>query len=339
MLRSAKLVSARTIEVVNVPKITDPKPGMAIVEVKVVGICGTDMHVFNGKRSDVELPRVMGHELSGVVTEVGEGVNNVHVGDRVVLDPVMSCRTCAVCKKGRRNVCADVKCFGVQMDGGLQDYIEVPADQLYQIPEKTTFQQAALAEPFSITANIIARSGLKSGETLVIIGAGTVGLCLIQAAKSMGVRVLATDVNDDKLAVAKEFGCDVVVNTSRESLEEKLEAFAPDGADVILDAVGVAKLFEQTVALAKPTTRVVVIGFDANTAAIAPVDITKRELTLIGSRMNSGRFPTVIEWFENSMIDPQKMISAVFSFEDIQKAFELATSDPSQRKILIDLTL
>ncbi len=312
---------------------------MALVEVKIVGICGTDMHVFNGKRSDVVFPRVMGHELSGVVTATGEGVENVATGDRVVLDPVMSCRSCAVCRKGRRNVCADVKCFGVQMDGGFQDYIEVPADQLYKIPDKVSFREAALAEPFSITANIIARSGLKSGESMAIIGAGTVGLCLIQAAKGMGARILATDINDDKLAAAKEFGCDVVVNTARKSLKEELNAFAPDGVDVILDAVGTAALFEQTVALAKPTTRVVVIGFDGNPAQIAPADITKRELTIIGSRMNSGRFPTVIEWLEKDMIKPGMMVSAVFSLEDIQQAFELATSDPGQKKILIDLTL
>lgn len=338
-MRIAKLTSARCISLCDAPALSDPRPGMALVEVKVVGICGTDMHVFNGKRSDVSFPRVMGHELSGVVTATGEGVDNVQIGDRVVLDPVMSCRSCAVCRKGRRNVCADVKCFGVQMDGGFQDYIEVPADQLYKIPDKVSFREAALAEPFSITANIIARSGLKGGESMAIIGAGTVGLCLIQAAKGMGVRILATDINDDKLAAAKEFGCDVVVNTARESLEEALDAFAPDGVDVILDAVGVSALFEQTVALAKPTARVVVIGFDGNPARIAPVDITKRELTIIGSRMNSGRFPTVIEWLEKDMIKPDMMISAVFSLEEIQQAFELATSDPGQKKILIDLTL
>lgn len=338
-MRVAKLVGARRIELLNEPEISNPRPGMVIVRVMVVGICGTDIHVFNGERGDVAFPRVMGHELAGVVTELGEGVRNIALGDRVVMDPVMSCGVCSVCKKGHRNVCAEVKCFGVQMDGGFQDYIEVPADQVYRIPDKITFQQAALAEPFSISANIIARSQLKTEETLVIIGSGTVGLCLIQAARSMGVRILATDVNDTKLAAAKEFGCDMVVNTRRESLEARLAEFAPDGADVILDAVGNAKLLEQCVALAKPTTRIVVIGFDSSPAAIAPVDITKRELTLIGSRMNSNRFPTVIEWLDKDVIDPEKMISAVYALENIQNAFELAISDPSQKKILIDLTL
>lgn len=338
-MRVAKLVSTRRIEVSDTLDVSKPKPGMVIMKVMVVGICGTDIHIFNGNRSDVALPRVMGHELSGVITELGEGVDRVCIGDRVVLDPVMSCRTCSVCKRGRRNICAKVKCFGVQMNGGFQDYIEVPADQVYRIPDITTFQQAALVEPFSISANIIARSNIQSGETVAIIGSGTVGLCLIQAAKSLGVRILSADISDDKLMAAKEFGCDAVVNTTRENLADALTSFAPDGADVILDAVGTAKLFEQTVALAKPATRIVVIGFDTAAAAIAPDVVTKQELTLIGSRMNAGRFPTVIDWLEKGMIAPQKMISAVYPLEEIQQAFELATSDPKQKKILIDLTL
>ena len=154
-MRAAKLISPGKIRVVDEIPVPAPRQGEAVVKVKAVGICGTDLHIFKEGRADVELPRVMGHELSGVVTALGEGTDNLAVGDRVVLDPVMACGSCRICRAGHGNVCADVKCFGVQMDGGFQDEIVVPSANLYRYPESYSFVQAALAEPFSVAANIL----------------------------------------------------------------------------------------------------------------------------------------------------------------------------------------
>lgn len=334
-IRVAQLVKPGTIELFYENVEVHPGAGEATVRVKQVGICGTDIHIFAEGRSDVVLPRVMGHELSGEVIAIGKDVENIAVGDRVVLDPVMACGHCAACQKGRGNICAEVKCYGVQMDGGFRDIITVPAAQLYKIPEGVSYQEAALVEPFSIASNILNRAQVTAGEKLVIIGAGTIGLTILQGAKGKGLRVLIADIVDSKLRRARSLGADVVVHSGREDLKRQVAAFAPDGPDILVDAVGTAKLLETCVGLCGPMSRIVIIGFDARSASIAPVQITKKELTIIGSRMNAHRFPEVLQWFSSKAVNPSVMIDKVFPVEQIQRAFETTVSDAHLAKILI----
>lgn len=335
-MRVAKLTAPRTIKLFDEPMIRDPGKGEVLVRVKAVGICGTDLHIFLGERSDVELPRVMGHELSGVVEKVGEGVQNVGSGDCVVFDPVVSCGTCRTCKDGHKNVCPDVKCFGVQMDGGFQDYIVVDADKLYKYPGHISFEEAALAEPFSVAANILTRTEASAEDRIVIIGAGTIGLAVLQAAKGLGASVLIADVENKKLGIAKKFGADITVNSKDSDLADEVYSFAEGGADILIDAVGIAPLTEQTIDLAAPGARIAVIGFDEHAMQIPPVKLTKKELTLVGSRMNNGMFPKVIEWMENNCLDLSGMVSGIYPVEDIQRAFSetLESSDSNVKTII-----
>lgn len=321
-MRAAKLTAIQNIEVTEEAFDQKPAAGQAVVQVKAVGICGTDFHIFEKGRDDVALPRIMGHELSGVVTEIGEGVSNVKVGDHVVMDPVIACKTCHTCLSGHQNVCENVKCFGVQMDGGFQDYILVDADRLYSYPETISFEEAALVEPFSVASNIISRTGVKEGDRVVVIGTGTIGLCLIQALKGLNARVLAGDVERRKLEAAKKFGADKVVNTKEVNLCSTVLEYFPGGADVIIDAVGVSALTQAGIDMAAPCARIAVIAFDGTPMEIPPVKITKKELTLVGSRMNLNRFPEVLKWMEEGLIKPQEMITAVYPVEEIQTAFE-----------------
>lgn len=326
-MRKAKLVGKRTIEICQEEFSEAAGAEEVVVQVKAVGICGTDIHIFNGERKDVEYPRVMGHELSGIVVEAGKNVTNVKPGDHVILDPVMACGTCRTCKRGHENVCESVKCFGVQMDGGFQDYIRVPAKQIYAIPEQVPFEEAAVAEPFSVAANILARAEITSEDKVAVIGVGTIGLCIVQAAKSVGAEVLAMDISEVKLKKAKEFGADACVNTKEVSLESAVESFAPGGVDVIIDAVGITPFTEKCIGLAAPFGRIVVISFDERPAQIAPVVVTKRELSILGSRMNCKRMPLVIQWLKEEKINAKAMISKVYPLEEIQKAFEETIRD------------
>ncbi|MDO5324096.1 MAG: alcohol dehydrogenase catalytic domain-containing protein [Clostridia bacterium] len=335
-MRTARLIAPERIELIDTPLPPAPAAGEAMVKVKAVGICGTDMHIFKGERADVALPRVMGHELSGVVHQVGEGVTHLAPGDRVVFDPVMACGKCSVCRKGRPNVCAEVRCYGVQMDGAFRDYITVPANQLYVLPEGIELDHAALAEPFSIAANILSRADVQSGESVLVMGSGTIGLCLVQALKGIGARVLVSDVVAGKLETARSFGSDATVNSATEDLVAAAQTFAPDGLDVIIEAVGITPLTQQAILdLATPTARIVVLSFDNRPMQIPPVCITKKELSILGSRMNAGRFPLVLEWLEKRMIHPEKMISRVYPVEQIQQAFENALADSTLMKTLI----
>lgn len=335
-MRVAKLTAPKLIEIYDEPMPENPGAGEVCVKVKAVGICGTDLHIFLGERGDVTLPRVMGHELSGIVEKTGEGVTNISVGDCVVFDPVVSCGSCKICRSGHSNVCQDVKCFGVQMDGGFQDYIVVNADKLYKYPEHISFEEAALAEPFSVAANILTKVAAAKGDRIVIIGAGTIGLAVLQAAKGIGASVLISDVEDKKLETAQKFGADIAVNNKQKNLFDAVMDFAPGGADVLIDAVGIAPLTEQTIDMAAPTARIAVIGFDTRPMNIEPVKITKKELTLVGSRMNNGKFPKVIEWLEAGCLNTAGMVTRVYPVEEIQTAFEdtLANSDSNVKTII-----
>ena len=326
-MKAAKLVEIGKIVIKQVEKPVLTSDKQVLVKVKAVGLCGTDLHVFKEGRSDVVLPRIMGHELSGVIEAVGVDVTNVKIGDHVILDPVISCGTCKICLKGHGNVCSYVKCFGVQCDGGFQEYIAVDSSKVFAYNKDVPFEIAALGEPFSIASNILSRTNAKKGEKILIIGAGTIGLGIVQAAKGLGAEVLVSDVFDSKLEYAKQFGADATVNSKMDSLKEAMDQFAPEGVDIIIDAVGSSTLIKMAVELAPPLTRIAVIGFDARPADVPIVHITKKELTLVGSRMNCNQFPTVVKWL-NAGIITDKMITKTFSFDDIQNAFEYTIDHP-----------
>jgi L-gulonate 5-dehydrogenase len=336
-MRVAKLVELNKIEVVDLPVPEIENDTDVQVQVKAVGVCGTDLHMFREHRADVQLPRIMGHELSGLVTKVGAGVTRVKVGDRVVLDPVFACGTCPTCKKGYPNVCSSVRCYGVQMDGGYADYIVVGQEHLYPFDPSISYEEAALAEPFSIASNILDRVQLTDKDNVLLIGSGTIGLSIVQVAKSFGARILVSDVADDKLAIATSMGADAVVNSKTVSLDEAAESFAPGGFDVVIDAVGITPLFQQSINYAAPRARIACIGFDARPAEIPPVVVTKKELTIVGSRMNCYRFPIVMQWLNDGKIQADKMISRKYSIDDIQKAFEetLANSATSVKTLIV----
>ncbi|MDD4083037.1 MAG: alcohol dehydrogenase catalytic domain-containing protein [Sphaerochaetaceae bacterium] len=334
-MKVAKLTAIKTIEIVNeeIPQIKNPTEVQ--VKIKAVGICGTDLHIFKEGRADVGFPRVMGHELSGEITAIGESVTKFKVGDRVVLDPVFACGECATCKNGYPNVCENVKCYGVQMDGGYQEYIVEDEKHFYVFPDNISYEEAALAEPFSIGANIAERTRITDKDNVLIIGAGTIGLSVLQAAKVLGAKVMMSDIVDTKLKNALDMGADVVVNSKTNSLETVVSKFSKQGFNVVIDAVGVTPIFQKSIEFAAPRARIACIGFDSRPAEIPPVVITKKELSIIGSRMNCFQFPKVIKWFSEDKVNAKKMISKKYKIDDIQKAFEETCQNGNNIKTLI----
>ncbi len=321
-MKVAKLVDVGKFEILNVEDPVIKKSNQVKVMVKAVGVCGTDLHIYKFGRADVQFPRVMGHELSGEVVEIGDKVTKVKVGDRVTLDPVFACGECPTCLDGHPNVCDNVKCFGVQMDGGYQEFIVVDEKHLYSFDNSISFEKSALAEPFSIAANILENTCAKKGDNILIIGSGTIGLALVQSAKSLGANVIISDIVDSKLKKAIQLGADVVVNTKKENLKEAVEKFTKNGVNISIDAVGTVNLFEQSIDLVAPRGRVASIGFDSNKAHISPIDITKKEITIVGSRMNCYQFPKVMRWLKEGKIQADKMVSKTYNINDINLAFE-----------------
>ncbi|HWQ62212.1 MAG TPA: alcohol dehydrogenase catalytic domain-containing protein, partial [Negativicutes bacterium] len=219
-----------------------------LIRVKAMGICGSDLHAYHGKLATVVYPRVIGHEVVGEVVEAGKAVSKVKAGDHVVMDPVVSCGSCPACKAGRGNVCRDVKCMGVATEGGCAEYIVLPQGNVHRIPADLPWAEAALIEPYTIGCNVTSRGEVAAGETVLVMGAGPIGLVVLQAAKRRRARVIVTDVSEGRLELARRLDADVTVNPQRQDLAVAVSQFTDGyGVNVAVDAVGLPELFAQGV--------------------------------------------------------------------------------------------
>lgn len=308
------------------------EPGEVIVRIKAAGICGSDVHIFHGKNPFATYPRILGHEAAGEVFQVGAGVTNVKVGDHVAIDNVFSCGKCYACRIGRHNVCSSVKVLGVHIDGVFSEYVNVPADHLYVLPVDIPWKLAATLEPYAIAAEAVDRGQVASGDSVLICGAGPIGLVILQACKSLGAKVLIMDVVDSRLEKAKSMGADVAVNTKNQDLVRAVMEFTGDeGVNVAMEATGVIPILEMIIAkLMSPAGRVVVLGFPVEPAKISPADIMKRELDIKGSRLNNKKFGQVVQWFANKKIDPKGLVSHVLHYTEIEKGMELFANHPEE---------
>ena len=338
-MKAAVLVKAHDLQLLDVPMPVLTDEHSVMMKVKAVGICGSDVHAYHGKLATVRYPRTIGHEVVGEIVSVGNKVRNVTAGDHAVIDPVVSCHQCSACRMGRNNVCVDVKCIGVAAEGGCAEYVVMPDSNFYRIPADIPWRDAALMEPFTIGAQVTARGGVAAGDTVLIMGAGTIGQVILQAAKVHGAKVLISDVIQSRLTLAEQMKADRTVNPNEEDLMSAVAEFTHgEGVSVAIDAVGLPQLFETAVELTAPAGRVVVIGFNDKPAQVPELPVTRKELDIRGSRMNWGKFPTVIEWFAGKKVQPAPLVSHEFSFADIQKAFDLLTNHPEKTcKVIVTL--
>ncbi|WP_372712814.1 zinc-binding alcohol dehydrogenase family protein [Ilyobacter sp.] len=310
-----------------------------LIKIKAVGICGSDVHIYHGTNPLATYPRVIGHEFSGEIVEVGSEVENLAIGDRVSVDPVSTCGTCYACRIGNGNVCAELEVSGVHTDGGMQEYVVVPAARAFKFRSDISFEEGALIEPFTIAAQSTSKGDIRESDTVFVMGAGPIGLAILQVAKSKGARVMISDFNEHRLSIAEGLGADLTVNPAKKDVAEAVKEFTNgEGANVIIDAVCIPQTFEQAVELASAAGRIVILGFNPNPSAISQVHITKKGLEIKGSRLHNNQFPTVVDWFDNKKVDAKKLISHKFKIEDIQEMFDLIDNDPSKVcKIVVTL--
>ena len=329
MMKAVVLTKARGLEIQEKPVPSVEKPDDILIRVKAVGICGSDVHAYDGSLSTIKYPRTIGHEVVGEVVAVGEAVTHVQVGDHVAMDPVVSCGQCLPCRKGRRNVCRDVKCMGVAAEGGAAEFIILPAGNVVKMPADLLWQDAVLAEPFTIGANATARSRVETGDMVLVMGAGTIGLVCMQAAKQRGARVMIADIVDSRLALAKKMGADLTINTKKDDLAAAVAEFtAGEGVTVYIDAVGAPWSVILGTELSAPTGRIMVLGMSADELKLPQSVITKKELELIGTRMHSNRFPEVIGWISEKKVQTGPMVTHSFPFTQVQAAFDLIEKSP-----------
>ena len=315
-----------------------PELGEVLVRVRRAGICGSDMHILHGSNPFARYPRIIGHEFAGEVEAVGAEVTDLAKGDRVVVDPVVSCGRCYACRVGRSNVCANLEVFGVHRDGGFRDLVPVPARNVVKVRADLPVEIAALAEPFSIAANVLSRTGCGPEDTVLVYGAGTVGLTVLQVAKLKGARCLISDIDEARLERARSFGADAVINPRSTPVAEAVGSEMDGlGPSVVIDGAGVPALLEEACRIASPAGRIGLLGFSPGPCNISQQEIVKKELTLVGSRLNRHLLPEVVRWLESGSLKPAAMITQTFDARDARAAFDLVENHP-ERTVKVQLT-
>jgi len=308
-----------------------PAAGEVRVKIKLAGICGSDSHIYRGHNPFAKYPRVIGHEFFGVVDAVGEGVDEARLGERVSVDPVISCGHCYPCSVGKPNVCTSLVVLGVHRDGGFSEYAAVPAKNAWVIPDAIPDKHAVMVEPFTIAAQVTGHVSPTEQDVALVYGAGPMGLTTVQALKGVYnvKQVIVTDRIEERLAMAEKSGADWVINNGKASLQEALEEKGVKPT-LIIDAACHPSILQEAVSLASPAARIVMMGFSSEPSQIVQQGITGKELSIFSSRLNANKFPVVIGWLEKGLIDPDKLITHAFDYHHVTDAIELFEKDQRQ---------
>ena len=310
-----------------------------MIRVHSVGICGSDLHGLKNPKGDY--PRVPCHEFVGTVEAVGSAVTKFKPGDRVVPEPIRSCGTCYACRQGRYNVCKKVVCAGAHdyFPGGAQELWVTTEDKVFAIPEKLTWHQAVLTEPYTIGVQANSRAKTQAGDVMLIHGGGPIGMIIMDVAKQLGAKVAVSEIKEGRLAMAKALGADLVINPMTQDYKEEILNYTNgEGPNVIVDAAGLPKLLEEAVGLVSPAGSVVSLNFAFTQIPIRYMQMIRKEANLVGSRMQNGKFPIVLNDYPDRLaaIEPV-LVTHVFSADDAAAAFDLALSgDDTVGKIVID---
>jgi 2-desacetyl-2-hydroxyethyl bacteriochlorophyllide A dehydrogenase len=299
-------------------------PTDILIRIKAGGICGSDVHIYHGTSSVATYPRVIGHEIVGEVVETGNAVTAFSPGNRVIMDPVISCGECYQCRIGRRNVCGKLQVRSVHVDGGYQEYIVVPEDSIYHLPENISWEEAVMIEPFTIAEQVCSRAEITKEDIVFIMGAGPVGLSILKMIKLYGATCFISDVMDYKLACAKTYGADTVINAKEVDVKEEiLRLTNGNGATVVIDAACTTRSFEQALGYVCAAGRVITLGFGKEPSAINQLSITAREIDVRGSRLHNNKFPVVIDYFKSGKLQVKDMITHRFPFTEIHEALRI----------------
>lgn len=336
-MKAVRVESARDIKIIDIEKPSIKEKNQVLIKVKMVGICGSDMHIYHGTNPLATLPRIIGHEVTGVVEDIGDNVSSVTKGDKVVLEPIETCGECYACRTGRQNVCSELEVYGVHREGGMQEFHVVPEHIVHKVEESLDFTESVLVEPFTIGAQANWRGNTQEGDTVFIMGAGPVGLCVLKIAKLKGATVIMSDLSEERLEFAKQWDSDYTVNAGKTDVKEEVMRITNQvGANIVIDAVCIPQTFEDAIAVASIAGRVVTLGFDARTSNISQLPITKKELTITGSRLQTNKFPEVIKLLNEGKLQVKGMVTHQFPVDDIIKAIKLIENKPNQvRKVVL----
>lgn len=336
-MKAIQIIKPGELKLIDMDKPVITKKDNVLIKMKAAGICGSDMGIYRGTNAAATYPRVIGHEMVGVVEEVGEGVASLQPGDRVIVDQVVSCGHCYACRKGRGNVCGNLQVRGVHIDGGYREYIAVPEQDCYLLPDTLSDVEAVMIEPTTIAIQSCSRAGLCEEDVLLILGCGALGSTILKIARLSGAKIVVADIVQDKLEEALDNGADYVINISKEDLAERMrELTGGYGATVSIDAACTKDSLLTLMEVTGNAGRVITMGFSVAPTEVNQFVITSKELDVRGSRLQNKKFQAAIDLIREGRLDLSGTVSHTFPLEKAQEAFDFMNSkDPSIRKVVL----
>lgn len=314
-----------------------PSPGDVQVDVAYTGICGTDLHILHGNMdARVTLPAVIGHEMSGRISALGDGVRGWSVGDPVTVMPLDWCGDCPACKAGHEHICHNLNFIGIDSPGSLQKQWNVPENVLVRLPESLRLDHAALVEPVAVAVHDVRRAEIKPGEKAVVIGGGPIGVLIATTARHAGAEVIVLELDGDRRAMIEELGFEVLDPRAQDQIEWVNSWTGGAGADVVFEVSGAAAAVLGATALAKVRGRLVVVAIHPQPRPIDLQRVFWRELTILGARVYERRdFESAVTLLADGVIPAEKLITGTVPLERTSDAF-IKLSAGDAMKILVD---
>lgn len=318
-----------------------PGPGQVLLRIQRIGVCGSDVHVYHGKHPFTPFPVVQGHEFSAIVEAVGAGVKGIPAGSKVTATPQEVCGKCRPCRRGRYNVCEQLKVRGFQAPGVAQDLFVTEADKIVMLPDNFTPEQGAFVEPVSVAVHSTGRAGDLAGRNVVVAGAGPIGNLAAQACKRRGAaKVLITDVSDYRLDVARKVGIDAVSNVRSETLADaSRRVFGDEGFDVAMEAAGAEASLSSLVKNIDKGGRIVVLAVFSEKPPVDMSVLCEHELSVVGTMMYRHEdYVQAVQWIADGSICLGPLESRHFPFEQYLQAYRYIEAEGERSmKVMVDL--
>ncbi len=347
-MKAAILYGDRDIRIGDAP---DPeiKPDEVLVNTHFAGICGTDLHIYRGEfRARVSFPAIQGHEFGGVIAAVGADVPQFKVGDRVVVDPIISCQGCPACLTGRPNACRTLKLLGVDLNGGYGQYVAAPASHAFILPEHVPMKFAPMVEMYGLGCHVLSRGRVQPGESVVILGAGKLGLSVLDVlchGASPGITII-TDLQPFRLDTAKRLGADYTINVEHEDpVQRVMELTGGQGVDCVVECVGHyhdvpgrEAPMQQAVRMVRSAGRIVTCGLGEQLSPVHFKTLVIKEAEVIASRVTLGEFPRAIQLLSKGVLHPELLVTHDVPVRQVTSAFtQVDEEDPTTIKVVLDV--
>ncbi len=337
-MKASRFLGNKTFAVTDLPT-PHAGPGELVLRNQVCGVCGTDVHIYHGEpgSADVNPPVVLGHEYSGEVVEVGEGVTGFAVGDHVTVDPNIYCGHCAYCQNGKKQLCPSMEAIGVTRDGGFAQYSRIPASQAFKLEPTVPWEAAAMAEPLACCLHGIDLAGIQVGDKVCVVGGGAIGLLMVQLAKLSGAsQIVLSEPNEKRRQVGLQLGANAALDPTRPDSQEAFAQVLGGGANVVIECVGNVPAVKSAFQFAGKGATVLLFSVPKVDATfdLPLFDVYKKELTIKGSFVNPDTHARAVALINSGKVDFDPIITHRFTLDQLPEAIAMQMSDASIKVVV-----